>query len=126
MVVSFCGMSTTATPVGSPQEISENLKELPPSSAEVGSKKAHLLFYLVLSRQMGAVDFSPNWCFQISSNLFRFHCFNVPFLTNTGQQEVKHYNQKTCSIMTKLTGMSQDSVSYAMAINKDQQYSDRC
>lgn len=59
-------------------------------------------------------------------NLIKFQCFNAPFLTNIDQQKVKHYSQKTSSIMAKVTGMSQHSLSYAMTINREQQYTDRC
>lgn len=60
-------------------------------------------------------------------NLIKFQCFNAPFLTNIDQQKVKHYSQKTSSIMAKVTGMSQHSLSYAD--NKQgaaMQYTDRC
>lgn len=62
-------------------------------------QKTQLRFYLVLGREMRAMNFSPYLLLKISLNLIKFHYFHAHFLKNICQQKVKHCNQKTSSTM---------------------------
>lgn len=97
--LAFSSMSITVTLAGSTQYINKNLMGFALFFYIDCQQKTQLHFYLVLGREMRAMNFSPYLLLKISLNLIKFHYFRAYFLKNICQQKVKHCNQKTSSTM---------------------------